>query len=44
LTEEDNQERYYMSGSLYGLGDYVVKSIPAPPKAGWGVSKPVGNE
>ena len=44
LTEEDNQERYYMSGSLYGLGDYVVKSIPAPPKAGWGVSKPVGND
>jgi glucan phosphoethanolaminetransferase (alkaline phosphatase superfamily) len=44
LTEEDNQERHYMSGSLYGLGDYVVKSIPAPPEAGWGVSKPVGNE
>jgi glucan phosphoethanolaminetransferase (alkaline phosphatase superfamily) len=44
LTAEDNQERYYMSGSLYGLGDYMVKSIPAPPKAGWGVSKPVGND
>jgi glucan phosphoethanolaminetransferase (alkaline phosphatase superfamily) len=42
LTEEDNKERYYMSGSLYGLGDYVVKSIPAPPEAGWGVSRPVG--
>jgi len=42
LTEEDNSERYYMSGSLYGLGDYVVKSIPSPPDAGWGVSKPVG--
>jgi glucan phosphoethanolaminetransferase (alkaline phosphatase superfamily) len=44
LTEEDNKERYYMSGSLHGLGDYVVKSIPAPPEAGWGVSRPVGND
>jgi glucan phosphoethanolaminetransferase (alkaline phosphatase superfamily) len=44
LTEEDNQKRYYMSGSLYGLGDYVVKSIPATPEPGWGVSRPVGNE
>ncbi len=44
LTEEDNQERLYMSGSLHGLGDYVVKSIPAPQDAGWGVSRPVGND
>jgi len=44
LTEEDNKERYYMSGSLHGLGDYVVKSIPAPPEAGWGISRPVGND
>ena len=28
LTEEDNRERCYMSGSLHGFGDYVVKSIP----------------
>jgi len=40
LTEEDNRERFYMSGSLYGLGDYAVKSIPSPPIAGWGVSRP----
>ena len=25
LTAEDNRVRYYMSGSLHGLGDYVVK-------------------
>ena len=43
LTEEDNKERYYMSGSLHGSGDYVVKSIPTPTDAGWGVSRPVGN-
>jgi len=43
LTEEDNRERYYMSGSLHGLGDYVVKSIPEPAEEGWGVSSPVGN-
>ncbi len=42
LTEEDNSERHYMSGSLHGFGDYVVKSIPSPPDAGWGVSSPVG--
>jgi len=42
LTEEDNSERCYMSGSLHGFGDYVVKSIPTPPDAGWGVSRPVG--
>lgn len=41
LTAEDNRERFYMSGSLYGLGDYMVKSIPSPPNAGWGVSQPV---
>jgi len=44
LTEEDNKERHYMSGSLHGLGDYVVKSIPAPQDAGWGVSRPAGND
>ena len=42
LTEKDNRERYYMSGSLHGFGEYVVKSIPSPPAAGWGVSSPVG--
>lgn len=42
LTAEDNSERHYMSGSLHGFGDYVVKSIPSPPDAGWGVSRPVG--
>jgi len=44
LTAEDNKERYYMSGSLHGTGDYVVKMIPTPPEAGWGVSRPVGND
>jgi hypothetical protein len=43
LTAEDNKERYYMSGSLYGSGDYVVKMIPTPPDEDWGVSRPVGN-
>ena len=43
LTAEDNRVRYYMSGSLHGFGDYVVKMIPTPPDAGWGVSRPVGN-
>jgi len=43
LTAEDNRVRYYMSGSLHGLGDYVVKSILTPPDEGWGVSRPVGN-
>jgi len=43
LTAEDNRVRYYMSGSLYGFGDYVVKMIPTPPDAGWGVSRPLGN-
>jgi lipid A ethanolaminephosphotransferase len=43
LTAEDNRVRYYMSGSLHGSGDYVVKRIPTPPDAGWGVSRPVGN-
>jgi hypothetical protein len=43
LTEEDNKERHYMSGSLHGSGDYVVASISTPPDAGWGVSRPVGN-
>jgi glucan phosphoethanolaminetransferase (alkaline phosphatase superfamily) len=43
LTAEDNRVRYYMSGSLHGFGDYVVKRIPTPPDEGWGVSRPVGN-
>ncbi len=43
LTEDDNRERYYMSGSLYGSGDYVVKAINTPPDEGWGVSKPVSH-
>ncbi|MGD0238102.1 MAG: hypothetical protein ABSC55_26670 [Syntrophorhabdales bacterium] len=42
LTAEDNRVRYSMSGSLHGSGDYVVKMIPTPPDAGWGVSRPVG--
>ena len=42
LTAEDNRERYYMSGSLHGSGDYVVKRITEPPDAGWGFSRPVG--
>ncbi|MGC2063119.1 MAG: sulfatase-like hydrolase/transferase [Thermodesulfovibrionales bacterium] len=42
LTAE-NRVRYYMSGSLHGSGDYVVKMIPTPPDAGWGVSRPAGN-
>jgi len=41
LTAEDNKERYYMSGSLHGSGDYAVKMIPTPPDEGWGVSRPV---
>ena len=43
LTAGDNRVRYYMSGSLHGSGDYVVKMIPTPPDAGWGVSRPLGN-
>ena len=43
LTDADNSERYYMSGSLHGSGDYVVKMIPTPPDEGWGVSRPVGD-
>ena len=42
LTAEDNRVRYYMSGSLHGFGDYVVKEIPTPADADWGVSRPVG--
>jgi glucan phosphoethanolaminetransferase (alkaline phosphatase superfamily) len=43
LTAEDNRVRYYMSGSLHGFGDYVVKMISSPPDDGWGVSRPFGN-
>jgi glucan phosphoethanolaminetransferase (alkaline phosphatase superfamily) len=44
LTEKDNLERSYLSGSLYGMGDYVVRNIATPPKADWGVSRPDGKE
>ena len=43
LTVEDNKERYYMSGSLHGSGDYVVKMVPTPADEGWGGSRPAGN-
>jgi lipid A ethanolaminephosphotransferase len=43
LTAEDNRERYYMSGSLHGSGDYVVRAIHTPPDQGWGMSRPVNN-
>ena len=43
LTAEDNTERYYMSGSLHGSGDYVVRAIHTPPDQGWGISRPVDN-
>jgi glucan phosphoethanolaminetransferase (alkaline phosphatase superfamily) len=43
LKAGDNKERYYMSGSLHGTGDYVVKMIPAPPEVHLAVSRPVGN-
>ena len=43
LTDEDNRVRYYISGSLHGFGDYVVKMIPTPLDEGWGVSRPLGN-
>jgi lipid A ethanolaminephosphotransferase len=43
LTAGDNRVRYYMSGSLHGSGDYVVKMIPTPPEEGWGVSRSFGN-
>jgi glucan phosphoethanolaminetransferase (alkaline phosphatase superfamily) len=41
LTTGDNRVRTYMSGSLHGSGDYVVKTIPTPPDEGWGVSRPL---
>jgi glucan phosphoethanolaminetransferase (alkaline phosphatase superfamily) len=44
LTAQDNEERRYMSGSLHGMGDYVVQSIASPPDPGWGVSRPVSKE
>lgn len=43
LTAGDNSVRSYMSGSLHGSGDYVVKMIATPPDKGWGVSRPFGN-
>jgi len=44
LTPADNEKRHYLSGSLYGMGDYLVRSIASPPEAGWGVSRPDGKE
>lgn len=41
LTAGDNRERWYMSGSLHGSGDYTLHSIPSPPADGWGHSLPV---
>jgi lipid A ethanolaminephosphotransferase len=41
LTDEDNRERYYMSGSLHGSGDYVVKSISTPSDEVWRKVTPV---
>jgi glucan phosphoethanolaminetransferase (alkaline phosphatase superfamily) len=43
LKAGDNKERYYMSGSLHGTGDYVVKMIPVPPEAHLAVLRPFGN-
>ncbi len=40
LTAEDNRERYYISGSLHGSGDYSVKAVPTPAGEGWGISRP----
>ncbi|MHB8882449.1 MAG: sulfatase-like hydrolase/transferase [Thermodesulfovibrionales bacterium] len=39
----EKRERYYLSGSLHGTGDYVVRSIPATADAAWGVSRPAVN-
>jgi glucan phosphoethanolaminetransferase (alkaline phosphatase superfamily) len=41
LTAGDNSVRTYMSGSLHGSGDYMVKTIPTPADEGWGVSRPL---
>jgi len=42
LTPEDNQTRFYLSGSLHGWGgNYVIGKIPTPPPRGWGASQPV---
>jgi hypothetical protein len=39
LTVEDNEVRFFLNGSLYGLGgNYEVVGIPTPPDEGWGVS------
>lgn len=35
----DDSPRYYMSGSLHGTGDYVVKTVPALSHAAWTISK-----
>jgi glucan phosphoethanolaminetransferase (alkaline phosphatase superfamily) len=41
LTDEDNRERYYMSGSLHGSGDYEVKNISTPSDEVWRKVAPV---
>jgi len=43
LTAGDNKVRYYMSGSLHGTGDYVVKTIATLPDLHLAVSRPFGN-
>jgi len=43
LTAGDNKVRYYMSGSLHGTGDHVVKMIATPPDAHLAVSRPFGS-
>ena len=43
LTAGGERERYYMSGSLHGTGDYVVKMLPTPPAVHLAVSRHAGN-
>jgi len=39
LTPEDNEVRFFLNGSLHGLGgNYEVVGIPTPPDEGWGIS------
>jgi len=39
LTPEDNEVRFFLNGSLYGLGgNYEVIGIPTPSDEGWGIS------
>ena len=43
LTAGDNSERYFMSGSLHGSGDYVVTMIHTLPDVHLAVSSHTGN-